>query len=79
MGRRLSRGLTLYQLNSKEKCKMGKFYVTCILPQLKKNEDRCLGPSAVSSRVGKSAQREENSYAQVRTSDELSQLILSST
>lgn len=60
MGRRLSRGLTLHQLNSKEKCKIGKFYVMYGLPQLKKNEDRYLGPPR---RVGKVAQREQDAYA----------------
>lgn len=54
LGGRLSRGLTLYQLNKKKECKM--VNVTCILPQFKKKEDTCLGPSPVSKRVGKSAQ-----------------------
>lgn len=58
---RLSRGLTLYQLNSKEKCKIGKFYVMYGLPQLKKkNKDRYLGPPR---RVGKVAQRKQGAYA----------------
>lgn len=54
MGGRLSRGLTLYQLNKKKECKI--VNVTCILPQFKKKEDTCLGPSPLSKRVGKSAQ-----------------------